>query len=302
VPSPEALSMIEMFRANVADPNAPQPSLAEQRAGMDAMISSIASMPADASTEDIKIAGRDARWVSVPESETNRVVLYLHGGGYVVGSIASHSELAARIARAGKARVLVLDYRLAPEDPFPAAVEDAVAAYDYLLAQGISAGRIAIAGDSAGGGLTIATLIALRDAGKPVPGAGVAMSPWVDLTHSGETMTTKVADDPMLTLQALEGMASSYAGAASRTDPLVSPLNAELSGLPPMLVQVGTAEVLLSDSERIVEKLRAAGVPVEFQSEEGLFHVFQLFPLYPEAADAIERIGMFLQAELPALS
>jgi len=294
VPSPEALAAIEMFRSQPADPDAANLSYAEQRAQSGQMISSMAPMPADAKTEQLTVAGVPALWVEVPECDRQRAVLYLHGGGYVVGSILSHQELAARIARAAKARVLVLDYRLAPESPYPAAVTDAVGAYQFLLEAGFAPSRLTIAGDSAGGGLTVVTLAALRDRGLPLPGAGVALSPWADLTLSGETITTKAAEEAVLSLDTLRLWASLYAAVTDPADPAISPVNADLTGLPPLLVQVGTSEVLLSDAERLAERVRAAGGAVDYQPEDGLFHCYQLFPIYPEAFSAVERIGQFI--------
>jgi acetyl esterase/lipase len=295
MPSPEAVAAIAMFRSRQANPGAADLSYAEQREQGGLMISSMAPMPAEAKTERLTVAGVSALWVEVPDSELDRAVLYLHGGGYVVGNILSHQELAARIARAAKARVLVLDYRLAPESPYPAAVSDAAGAYQFLLDAGLEPSRLTIAGDSAGGGLTVATLLALRERGLPLPGAAVVLSPWADLTHSGESITTKAVEEPVLTLENLRLWAGLYAGDADLADPMISPVNADLSGLPPLLVQVGTAEVLLSDAERLVEKVRTAGGTVEYQPEDGLFHCYQLFPLYPEAHDAVDRIGEFIR-------
>ncbi|GHF36355.1 acetyl esterase/lipase [Amycolatopsis bartoniae] len=293
MPSPEALAVIEQFRTQPPADTAGL-SYQEQREQSGQMISSMAPLPADAKTESVTVAGVPALWVEVPESEPDRAVLYLHGGGYVVGSVLSHRELAARIARAAKARVVVLDYRMAPEAPHPAAVDDAVGAYRFLLDEGFVPARITIAGDSAGGGLTVATLVALRDRGVPLPAAGVALSPWTDLTLSGKTITSKVDEEPILDVDTLRLWAGLYTGDHDPADPLISPLNADLSGLPPLLVQVGTAEVLLSDAERLVDKVKAAGGVVEYQPEPGLFHCYQLFPLYPEAQQGVDRIGQFV--------
>lgn len=295
MPSPEALAAIQMFRSQPRDPGAAALSYAEQREQSGEMISSMAPMPTDARTEKLTAAGVPALWVEVPESDSRLAVLYLHGGGYVVGGIVSHQELAARIARAARARVLVLEYRLAPEHPYPAALTDAVGAYKFLLDAGFAPSRLTIAGDSAGGGLTVATLLTLRDQGLPLPGAAVALSPWADLTHSGESITTKAAEEPVLSPDNLRLWASLYTAGSDPADPLISPVNADLAGLPPLLVQVGTAEVLLSDAERLAERMRAAGGDVEYQPEPGLFHCYQLFPLYPEAQDAVDRIGQFIR-------
>jgi acetyl esterase/lipase len=223
-------------------------------------------------------------------------MLYLHGGGYVVGSIATHRGLAGRLSQAAAARVLLVDYRLAPEHPFPAAVDDAAGAYRWLLAQGIEPARLVIAGDSAGGGLTIATLVALRDAGVPLPAAAVCLSPWVDLEGRGDSVTTKAAADPLVHKDMLVQLAAWYlAGADPRTQ-LAAPLYADLRHLPPLLIQVGTAEILLDDAIRLAEKATAAGVKVTLEPWEDMIHVWQLFaPMLPEGQKAIEGIGVFVR-------
>jgi acetyl esterase/lipase len=190
--------------------------------------------------------------------------------------------------------VLILNYRLAPESPYPAAVTDAVSAYQFLLDSGFDPDRLIIAGDSAGGGLTVAALVSLRDRGLSLPGAAVALSPWADLTLAGESVTAKADEEVVLSLDTLRLWARLYTAGADPADPLISPVNADLSGLPPLLIQVGTSEVLLSDAERLAERARAAGGTVEFQPEDGLFHCYQLFPLYPEAHDAVDRVGTFI--------
>ncbi|HEX4209639.1 MAG TPA: alpha/beta hydrolase, partial [Candidatus Binataceae bacterium] len=204
-------------------------------------------IPADIKQEKVNAGGVPAEWISAPNASADRAVLYLHGGGYVIGSINTHRDLMARISRASGFRVLGIDYRLAPEHPFPAAVEDAVAAYRWLLAQGLQPSRIAVAGDSAGGGLTIATLVAIRDAKLTVPAAGVCLSPWVDMEGIGESMTSKASADPVVQKQGLLGMAQAYLGGKDPRTPLAAPLYADLKGLPPLLIQVGEAETLLDD-------------------------------------------------------
>ena len=225
-----------------------------------------------------------------------RAILYLHGGGYVIGSINTHRSLAARLSRAAKARVLVIDYRLAPEHPFPAAVDDSVAAYRWMLAQGLKASRIAVSGDSAGGGLTAATLVAIRDAKLPVPAAGALLSPWVDMEGIGESMTSKDSVDPMVHKDGLLGMAKAYLAGQNPRTPLAAPLYADLTGLPPLLIQVGTAETLLDDSSRLAERAKKAGVNVTYEPWENMIHVFQLFaPMLDEGQQAIEKIGAFVR-------
>jgi acetyl esterase/lipase len=193
----------------------------------------------------------------------------------------------------------MVDYRLAPETVFPGAVDDAAAAYRYLLDQGVAPEQIAIGGDSAGGGLTLATLVSLKEQGQPLPGAAFALSPWVDLEGLGDSMQTRAAADPMVQKEGLVRMAQLYLADADPKTPLASPLYADLTGLPPMLIQVGTAETLLDDSIRIVERLQAAGVSTELQQYEDLIHVFQAFaPIVPESLEAIEKIGAFIKSQL----
>jgi phosphinothricin tripeptide acetyl hydrolase len=222
------------------------------------------------------------------------VVLYLHGGGYVIGSPPSHRHLAAAIAGAAAANALLLDYRLAPEHPYPAAVEDATAAYRWLLARGIAPGSVVIAGDSAGGGLTVATLLALREARVPLPAAGVCISPWVDLTCSGGSYVTKAAADPIVGRAGVEQMARAYLGSTAPREPLASPLFADLRGLPPLLIHVGSEEVLLDDSVQLAERARAAGVDTTLEVYERMIHVWHWFlPMLDEAQTAVEAIGRF---------
>jgi acetyl esterase/lipase len=252
---------------------------------------------ADITTTPVDAGGVPAEWITVPGAVAERVVLYLHGGGYVVCSVSTHRDLISRIARAAEARALGVEYRLAPEHPFPAAVEDATAAYRWLLASGVNPAAIAIAGDSAGGGLTLATLVALRQAGDPLPAAAVCLSPWVDLEGVGDSMTTKAAADPFVRQEMIQFMAQHYLGDHSPRTPLAAPLYADLHGLPPLLIQVGTAETLLDDSTRIAERARAAGVQVTLDVWDDMIHVWQLFaPMLPEGQQAIERIGAFIRA------
>lgn len=246
-------------------------------------------------SDPVDAAGVPAEWVWIDGTEAERTILYLHGGGYVIGSINTHRGLAGHIARAAGARVLLIDYRLAPENPFPAAVEDATTAYGWLLEQGVAPERLAIGGDSAGGGLTFATLVALRDAGRSLPACAFALSPWVDLEGLGESMKTKADEDPMVQRDGLLAMGRLYLDGADPRTPLASPLYADLAGLPPVYVQVGTAETLLDDATRIAEAAKRAGVAAELEAFEDMIHVFQAFaPAVPEAVDAIGKIGAFL--------
>lgn len=245
----------------------------------------------------VDAGGVSAEWSVAAGVDEAKVVLYVHGGGYVMGSAGSHRDVTGRLSKAAGARVLSLNYRLAPEHPFPAPVDDAVAAYRWLLAQGISPGNIAVAGDSAGGGLAIATLLALRDAGEPLPAAGIGISPWVDMEGTGESMTTRAAVDPVVQKEGLLGMAKLYLGDADPRNPLAAPLHADLAGLPPLLLQVGDAETLLDDSTRLAEKARTAGVDVTLKVWDEMPHVWHLFaPTLPEGRQAIDEIGSFFQA------
>jgi acetyl esterase/lipase len=295
MPSDVLQMIVEMMRArrSVIPPELDPPTM---RADMERMVG-LLPLPADVVAEPVTASEVAAEWVSTPEADPERVVLYLHGGAYVVGSVRTHRDLAGRISRAAGARVLNVDYRLAPEHPHPAAVEDATAAYRWLLDAGHEPSRLAVAGDSAGGGLTVATLVALRDEDQPLPAAGVCLSPWVDLEGVGESMTTCAHLDPMVQREHLVRMARLYLGELDPRTPLAAPLYADLSGLPPLLIQVGTAETLLDDATRIAGRARQAGVEVTLDVWDDMIHVFQAFaPILPEGQEAIDRIGEYLRA------
>ena len=257
-------------------------------------------VPVDVRVSEVSAGGVPAHWLAAPGTGAGRVLLFLHGGGYELGSVRSDGELAARLGRASGMRVLFPEYRLAPEHPFPAAIDDVLAAWRWLRAgQGVSASSIAVAGDSAGGGLAVALLVAARDAGEALPAAAVLMSPTVDLTSSGASMTERADQDPISTPAMLRQFASDYLAGTDPKTPLASPLFAALSGLPPLLIQVGTADLLLSDSERLAAAAAKAGVDVTLEIGEGLPHVYQLLLGTPEAAQATEQIGKFLQTRVP---
>ncbi|MGZ4707922.1 MAG: alpha/beta hydrolase [Acidimicrobiales bacterium] len=290
---------IELIREIVAGSGLDAATIDEQRAGMEATAGAIP--PSDGVTvEPTTVAGRPAEWIAPRDGASDRVVLYLHGGGYCIGSIRTHRNLASRLALAYGGRVLNLDYRLAPEHPFPAAIDDVLGAYGELLDAGRSPGQIAIAGDSAGGGLTVASLVAIRQQGLPFPAAGVCLSPWVDLTQSSATYVSRADVDPMVTKAGLDVMAAAYLGVATLNEPLASPLFADLTGLPPLLVQVGDAEVLLDDSLALRDTARAAGVDVTFDLWPEMIHVVQAFPpeLLPESDLSIGKVAAFLQDRL----
>ena len=279
----------QMLRASQA-----LPTLQESRASF-APAGCLHPVPHDVLVSEVIAGGVPAHWLAAPGVDAARVLLFLHGGGHELGSIRSDGELAARLGRASGMRVLFPEYRLAPEHPFPAAIDDVLAAWRWLRNdQDLNATSIAVAGDSAGGGLAVALLVATRDAGEPLPAAGVVMSPTVDLTSSGASMTERADDDPISTPAMLAQFASDYLAGADPTTPLASPLFASLSGLPPLLIQVGTADLLLSDSERLAAAAADAGVDVTLEISDGLPHVYQIMLGTPEAAEATEQIGKFL--------
>ena len=252
----------------------------------------------DAKCEKVDAGGVPSEWVMAPGCDTGRAILYLHGGGYAIGSLNTHRRLAYDISAASAAKVLLIDYRLAPEHPFPAAIDDAAAAWRWLLQQGFAANRLAIAGDSAGGGLTIATLVNLRDKKLGLPACAVAISPWVDLEGLGNSLTMRSAQDPMVQKDGLLWMAKMYLNGKDARTPLAAPLHADLKGLPPTLVQVGTAETLLDDAIRIAEKMHAAGVDARLAIWPNQLHVFPLFaPILSEGRDGCIEIGTFIRSK-----
>lgn len=253
-------------------------------------------MPKNVEVARTEIGGCDAL-AFAPESPRKGVLVYLHGGGYSRGSALSHRALVARMAAAFSLNAVSVNYRMAPEHPCPAAIEDAVAALEAIMAD--EKGPVILAGDSAGGGLALSAAIRLRDAGKRIPDALYLLSPWTDLSMSGESVATKALHDPMLNPDYLGMGGALYLGGRPGTDPEASPLFAELAGLPPTLIQVGSDEILLSDSTRLAEKLEAANVPVECEVWEGMWHDFQIFsPLIPEADWAIDRARVWVELQL----
>jgi acetyl esterase/lipase len=268
------------------------------RDGIEKMLGTL-PIPEGITTETVEANGVPCEWTDASGADPERVLLDLHGGGYVVGSLNTHRGQVAGYSIASGARALSVGYRLAPEHPHPAAVEDAAAAYRWLLGQGIEAGRIAVAGDSAGGGLTAAVLVALRDAGDPLPACGVMISPWVDMEGSGESVISKAGSDPMVGKEELLQMAETYLGGLDPRTPLASPLYAELAGLPPLLIHVGTAEILLDDARRFASRASEAGVDVSLKEWEDMIHVFQAYAmLLPEGKQAVDEIGAFIREHL----
>ncbi|WP_148615983.1 alpha/beta hydrolase fold domain-containing protein [Nocardioides rubriscoriae] len=266
-----------------------------QRRVLDAL-TRLAVLPKGTTVEDALLGGGPALTIRTPLSDPDRALLYLHGGGYTVGSMVTHRAVAAHLAHHAGAVAHLLDYRLAPEHPYPAAVDDALAAYEALLARGAAPGHVVVAGDSAGGGLALALAVRLRSLGRPLPAALALISPWVDLTLDGLDET---ADDPLLTRAWLERCARDYAG-GDRRDPGVSPLladPADLAGLPPLLVHGARDEILRDDTERFVAAAQAAGVPVRYRCLEQHWHVTHLYAgLVRESTDVVEQLGGWVRA------
>lgn len=271
---------------------------AERRERIDTVASAYGVAP-DIVFEQVRIGQCEAEWSIAPGSDLGRVLLYLHGGGYCSGSIRSHRGMVSETGRAARVRTLALGYRLAPEHPFPAALEDAVGAVEHLLAMGVAADRIAIGGDSAGGGLALATLIRLRDAGRPLPACAWLVSPWVDLEMTGASIDTKDADDPLIHRAYLQELASAYCGAESPRNPSISPVHTDLGGLPPALVQVGSAETLLDDAVSIVERFGEADIAATLEIWPRMIHAWHLWSVRLTAGrQAIASAGAYIDARL----
>lgn len=247
-------------------------------------------LPADVAVEAVSANGVRSEWSTTPDADRGKVILYLHGGGYVIGSLDSHRHLAAEIGRAAHSRTLAIDYRLAPEHPFPAAVDDALAAYRFLLSNGTSPSGISIAGDSAGGGLVVAAMVAIREAGLPQPACGWPISPWVDMEAIGDSMVSKAAADPTVQKAGILDMAQHYLGGADPRSPLAAPLYADLRGLAPLLIQVGAAETLLDDAIRLAQRAGAGDVAVDLQVWPEMIHVWHLY--FPQLAAGRRAIGV----------
>ena len=291
--SPELEAVITLVRQREADES--QGATEGRRRSFERIVDGF-TIDVPARYSRLNAGGVTAEWVTAESASDSRVVLYLHGGGYIIGSPRTHRPLMAELSQASKGRVLGLDYRLAPEHPFPAPVEDSVAAYRWLLSEGYDPARIAVAGDSAGGGLTVAMMVQARYLGLPVPGAAVCISPWVDMEGLGESMETRAAADPMVGKENLMVSAKTYLGGSDPRAPLAAPLYADLRGLPPMLIQVGDAEVLLDDSTRLAGIAREAGVEVEMDVWDDMIHVWHLFaPILPEGKQAISQAGEFIK-------
>ncbi len=254
--------------------------------------------PSGVHYEEVDAGGVPALWAQPDGSAPDRVLLYFHGGGYCFCSVHSHRRLAGHLANAADCRVLSVDYRLAPEHPHPAAVTDALAAYGWLLASGSDPDLIAVAGDSAGGGLAMALLLKLRDGGLPLPGKGVLLSPWVDLAMTAESLITRAQVDARQDPAGTRWCAAQYLAGQDPRDPCASPLYADLTGLPPLYIQAGDWDTLVDDAHRLARKAESFGVPVRFDLFPEMLHTHQIWAgNMPEADDAITRIGTFLRAE-----
>lgn len=256
-------------------------------------------VPRGVCLKTVSANGVPSDWLEPDDAIPGRAILYLHGGAYVICSPSTHRGLAGNIARASQARLLLIDYRLAPENPFPAALDDALIAFRWLLEKGYAPENIAIGGDSAGGGLSLATALSLRDTNMKMPAALFLLSPWTDLTFSGESIRTRADRDPLLQVNDDGWLVKSYANGLPLTYPYISPLFADLHDLPPTFIQVGTEEILFDDSFRLEQKARLAGVNVTLETWPGMWHVFQGFaPYVPESHKAIEKIGEFIRGRL----
>jgi acetyl esterase/lipase len=288
---------IDLVKAFLRENWSTSTDIAERRSQIDA-VGGGAPLPDGVTAEATTLGGRAAEKVTPSDPAPGAGLLYLHGGAYNIGSLDSHRPLVGRLAAAAGLTTWALDYRLAPEHPFPAAVEDAVAAFDELVASGVPASALAIAGDSAGGGLTMATLLALRDRGGDQPAAGVCLSPWADLTQSSGSYDALGDSDPMLTRDGLTADAGAYLAGADPKTPLASPIFADLTGLPPLRIDVGEDEVLLDDSITLAANAGAAGVDVHLERWPRMIHVFQAFPedVLPESGESLKGIAAFLRA------
>ncbi|MGH2686544.1 MAG: alpha/beta hydrolase [Actinomycetota bacterium] len=289
--SPQLQEIVQLLRS--APPLAPDAPVEELRASMAAWAQ---PPPADVTVDPVDAGGVPAEWVNAPGADADHVMLWLHGGGYCLGSLDTHRNLAGRLSAATGSFVLVADYRLAPEHCHPAAVDDAVEAYLWLLQNGADPTRMAVGGDSAGGGLAVALLLALRDRGEPLPGAAVCLSPWVDMACDADSYTSRADADPIVSQASIKRLAAYYLGPdGDPAAPYASPLRGDMSDLPPMLIHVGDAETLLDDARALAAEAEAAGVDVTLEVWDEMIHVWHAFEPLPESALAIERIGEFVR-------
>jgi len=294
--SPQLDHVIGLIRTRATTP---RKDLEADRLSYEMMVASL-PIGDDIQTERIGAGGVPAEWVWGPGADQHRVMLYLHGGGYAMGSMRTHRGILAGIARASGFKTLGLEYRLAPESPFPAPVEDTLQAYRWLLARDYTAENIVLGGDSAGGGLVVAALVAMRYFGDPLPAAGVCISPWVDMEATGKSFVSNATADPSVSRERIVRIAGIYLGGKNPRAPFASPIHADLQGLPPLLVQVGSIETLLDDANILTQRAKAAGVAVELEVWDDMPHVWHHFaPILPEGQQAIARIGEFIRKQVP---
>jgi len=301
MPGPESLQIRSYLLARRAASSTPV-SLAEQRASYELLVENYVGhplpLPEGTRVESVDVDGIPAEWIYPPDADAERVVLYFHGGAYIIGSLKSHRDLVARLSAAAGVRSLQIDYRLAPEHVFPAALDDALTSYRWLLANGTRPEHIVLAGDSAGGGLILALLQVVRDKDIPMPAGAVLLSPWTDLVGIVESRTTREAADPIFSGQTINFLSRFYTGTADAHNPLISTINADLHGFPPLLIEVGNDEVLLDDSLQIAEHAKAVHVPVELNVWDDMWHVFQAYAsVLPEGQRSIENMGSFIRRQ-----
>lgn len=290
--SPELDTVLRMIRARSEEVRV---TIDDHRLSYERIMANL-PLEDDITTERLAAGGVAAEWIDAPNADKNVVFLYLHGGGYAFGSMRTHRVMLAHVSRAAGARVLGLDYRLAPEFPFPASVEDSVSAYRWLLSQGVKPKSIVIGGDSAGGGLMLAALVSLKYLGLPMPAAGVGISSWTDMEATGESFISNAEVDPSVNRERILSIAKIYMADKDHKAPLASPIHADLTGLPPLLMQVGSIETLLDDTNELAKRAKAAGVQVEVDVWDDMPHVWHHFaPILPEAREAIGRIGEFIK-------
>ena len=297
----EYLAQVRAYQEAAIGSASAVPTLEDMRAGADVVMEVVGTMPVGVAIEEACVGGLSGLWFKPQGAERDAVIMYLHGGGYVLQSANSHRKLTAHLALQSKCNVLSVNYRLAPEHPHPAAVTDAMVAYKWLLDNGYAASKIAISGDSAGGGLSLALLLAAKRDGIPQPAGAAVFSPWVDLVGTGESMDTNAGADLMVNRHALGLMASMFLAGGSPEDPLAAPLYGDFAGVAPLFIQVGGDETLLDDSTRIAAKASQAGVPVSLEIFPEMQHVFQAgVGMIPEATEAVAKAGHWLRELLKA--
>jgi len=297
MPSEAFDAIVALLGAAKASPDA---DLADLRAGY-ALMGAMVPVDETVDVEAGDLGGVPGEWLTPIAADEGRVVLYFHGGGYNIGSAETHRSMLTHLATRARTRVFSVDYRLAPESPYPAAIDDAVASYEGLLTVGTDPARVVVAGDSAGGGLALALLTRIRDAGVALPAGAVALSPWTDLTASSASIAANEATDIMLGRPLLHHWATAYLDGADPEHPHASPLHADLSGLPPILVQVGDTEVLLDEGVRFAAQAADAGVDITLQVEPDMFHVWPFFAgIVPESDDALAEAAAWILARSSA--